>query len=133
MPFALLIIGIALLVSAVRGTQGDLFNLVKGDFTGPNNFIYWTIAILFIGSVGYIPKLKPLSVGFLTLVVLVLVLKRGDPNSGSGGFFAEFTNALKTTQVAATPAPATTPATSSTPNSSIITNLFDSLSTSFLQ
>src|SRR3954468_23458486 len=95
MPFALLIIGIALLVSAVRGTQGDLFTLLRGDFTGPNNFIYWTVAILFIGSIGYIPKLKPASVGFLTLVVLVLVLKRGDPNSGNGGFFAEFTSALK--------------------------------------
>jgi len=84
MPFVLIIAGIILLTVAVRNTQDDLFGLVKGDFTGTNNFIYWVIAILIIGAVGYVPKLKPVSVAFLTLVILVLLLKKGE------GFFDSF-------------------------------------------
>lgn len=98
MPFALLIIGIVLLVASVRNTQNDLFTLVRGDFTGSGNFIFWMISILIIGSVGYIPKLRPISVGFLILVVLVLFLTKGNPQGAGGGFFAQFTNALNTTQ-----------------------------------
>lgn len=100
MPFTLIILGVVLLVAAVRGTQDDLFALVKGDLTGPNNFIYWLVAILFIGSIGYIPKLRPLSITFMVLVVIVLVLARGNPNTSGGGFFQKFTDALKSTQTA---------------------------------
>lgn len=98
MPFALLIAGSVLLIASARGKQDDLFSLLKGDFTGPNNFVYWFFAILVVGAVGYIPKLKPISVGFLTLIVLVLFLKRGDPNGIGGGFFAQLTQQLGTTQ-----------------------------------
>jgi hypothetical protein len=92
MPFALIVIGTVLLVAAARNTQGDLFDLVKGDFTGPNNFIYWFISIMIIGSLGYIPKLKPLSTAFLALVIVVLFLTRGKQ-----GFFGKFTEAIGTT------------------------------------
>lgn len=98
MPFALLIIGVVLLVSAVRNTQDDLFNLVKGDFTGQGNFVFWVASLLIIGAVGYIPKLKPVSDGFLILVLVVLFLKRGNPQGIGGGFFEKFTGALKSTQ-----------------------------------
>lgn len=84
MPFVLIIAGIILLTVAVRNTQDDFFHLLQGDFTGQNNFIYWVIAILVIGAIGYVPKLKPVSVAFLTLVVLVLLLKKGE------GFFDSF-------------------------------------------
>lgn len=77
MPFALIIIGTVLLVSSVRNTQGDLYTLVKGDFTGDNNYLYWMVSILVIGAVGYIPTLKPLSRMFLGLVILVLFLSHG--------------------------------------------------------
>lgn len=101
MPFALLIIGAVMVVAAVKNTQGNLATLLKGDFTGPNNFIYWMVAILIIGAVGYIPKLKPLSVGFLGLVVLVLFLAKGDPSKAAGGFFEKFTQGIGTTTAAA--------------------------------
>ena len=61
MPFALLIIGLVLLIASVRNTTSGptgLFALVQGEFTGPNNFLYWMTAILVIGFVGYIPKLS---------------------------------------------------------------------------
>ncbi len=98
MPFALLIIGALLLVASIRNTQDELFTLVKGDLTGANNFVYWMVAILLIGVIGYIPKLKPVSVAFLASVIIVLFLKRGNPSGIGGGFFSQFTTALGTTQ-----------------------------------
>ena len=99
MSFALFIVGAVLLIASVRNTQGALFNLLQGDFVGPNNFIYWFTAILLIGFVGYIPKLKPISVAMLTLVVIVLVLKRGQSsNLAGGGLFQQLTTAIGSTQ-----------------------------------
>ena len=94
MPFALAIIGIVLLVAGVRNKQDDLFSLLKGDFTGPNNFIFWMLSILAIGALGYIPKLKPLSTAFLALVIVVLFLRKGT------GFFAQATQVLQGTTTA---------------------------------
>lgn len=97
MPFVLLIIGMVLLISGVRATQDTLFSLVKGDFTGTDNFIYWLGAILIIGAIGYIPKVKPISTALLVLVIVVLFLKKGDAKGLGGGFFSQLTNALGTT------------------------------------
>jgi hypothetical protein len=83
MPFALLIFGIVLVVAAVRNTQDDLFGLVKGDMTGPKNFLYWFIALLFIGVLGYVPDLKKFSNTFLVLVIIVILLS-------NKGFFVKF-------------------------------------------
>ena len=105
MPFALLIIGAVLLIAAVRNTQSDLFTLVQGDFTGQNNYIFWVVAILIIGAVGYIKPLKPLSTAFLALVILVLFLSRG------AGLFSRFTSGIASTQ---TPAPVSTSPASTT-------------------
>lgn len=109
MPFALLIIGAVTLISAVKNTQGDLVGLIKKDFSnsdGQPSFIYWLVAILVIGAVGYIPKIKPLSVAFLGLLVLVMFLAKGDPSKASGGFFEKFTQAINTSATAAAPAAA---------------------------
>jgi len=91
MPFVLIISGTVLLISAVRNTQQQLFLLLANDFTGPNNFIYWFISILIIGAIGYIPKAKPISDGFLVLVILVLFLRRGT------GFFDMFQKQIGST------------------------------------
>ena len=97
MPFALIIVGIIMLVASVRGKQDELFQLIQKDFTGDNNFIYWVFAMLVIGALGYIPKLQPISTAFLVLVVLVLFLKRGDSRNIGGGFFAQLTEGLAST------------------------------------
>jgi hypothetical protein len=114
MAFALLIIGAVLLISAVRNTvdgPSGLFALVRNDFTGQANFIYWIAAILIIGAIGYIPKLKSLSVAMLGLVVLVLFLKKGDPTTGvGGGFFAQFVKGIGATTTAPVTASSTLPA-----------------------
>lgn len=96
MPFALLLIGVWLLVAGVRNTAGPasqpgtLFALVHGDFSGPDNFAYWFIAILLIGSIGYVQKLKGVSTAFLALVLVVLFLKKGNAKGIGGGFFSQF-------------------------------------------
>jgi hypothetical protein len=102
MPFALLLVGLVLLISGVKNTQDTLFATVKGDFVGQDNFIYWFVAILIIGAVGYIPKLKPISTAFLALVIVVLFLKKGSSNGLGGGFFAQATSALGSTSTATT-------------------------------
>ncbi len=91
MPFLFLIAGVVMTVSAVRGTNQDLLTLLKGDFTGKGNFLYWTLSILLIGAVGYIPDLKPVSRAFLVLVVIVLFLQ-------NRGVFTQFTSAINSTQ-----------------------------------
>ena len=92
MPFALLFVGILFVVVGYRGTQNDLLSLLKGDFTGPRNFIYWVISILVIGAVGYVPRLKPISDGFLVLVLLVLFIS-------NPGFFSQFTQQVSNRSV----------------------------------
>jgi hypothetical protein len=77
MPYALLIIGAVLLVAGIRNTYGDLWTLVEGDFTRQNGYLTWVAAIAVVGAIGYIPKLKPLSVAFMTLLLVVLVLSNG--------------------------------------------------------
>lgn len=96
MPFAFLIVGVVLVVSGVKGQSQQLLTLVKGDLQGTNGYLYWLVAILAIGAVGYIPGFKPISNAFLILVLIVLVLKEGNPANGNGGFFQQFTAALKT-------------------------------------
>jgi hypothetical protein len=116
MPFALLIIGAVLLTASVRNTQDDLFTLVKGDFSGQGNFIFWVVSLLIIGAIGYIPKLKPISDGFLVLVLIVMFLTKGNPSGVGGGFFEKFTTALKgTTQTT----PSTSQAASTQPVSTL--------------
>lgn len=87
MPFALAIIGIVILISAIRGTSGALFSTLKSDFTGSGNFLYWVIAILVVGSIGYVKKLQPISSAFLALLLIVLFIS-------NKGFFAQFQSGI---------------------------------------
>jgi hypothetical protein len=100
MPLALILIGVLFLTAAVRGEKCGgqqcstvLFNTMKDDFTGPNNFIYWGIALFIIGAAGYYKPLKPLSNAFLALVILVLFFS-------NKGFFAKFMEQIGSTQSA---------------------------------
>lgn len=88
MPFALIFVGVILVVVGFRGTQDAFFGLLKGDFTGSGNFFYWVVSIGVIGAVGYIPRLKGLSNAFLVLIIVVLFLS-------NKGFFAQFNAQLK--------------------------------------
>lgn len=90
MPLALVLIGLLFLIAAVRDQLSTLLGLIKGDFTGTGNFVYFVAAIVVIGAIGYSDKLKPLSDAFLFLVILVLILH-------NKGVFANLQSALQTT------------------------------------
>lgn len=75
MPYALIVIGAVALVAGIRNTYKDLWFLVESDFRG--GFLAWVAAIAVIGGLGYIPKLKPLSIALMTLLLIVLVLSNG--------------------------------------------------------
>lgn len=119
MAFALLFVGVVFLVSAASGTQGQLFALLKSDFSGPNNYFYWLAAILVVGVFGYIPRLKPISDMFLVLIVLSLVLTRGN-----AGLFQKASAALTLTNKQA-PATTTTQSPASTTTSTGTSQLQD--------
>ena len=91
MSLALIFSGVILLVAAVRNKQVDLFNLVKGDFSGSNNFVEWIVALMLVGALGYVPKLRPLSIALLALILVVIFLKKGT------GFFDQLTKAVAIT------------------------------------
>lgn len=77
MIVGVLVIGILLAIVAVRGSQLELFDLLKGDFSGPNSFIPWIAALTFLWFIGSIPGMKPVSRGLMILVLVTLFLKSG--------------------------------------------------------
>jgi hypothetical protein len=83
MSYALIIVGVMLLIASIRDMQGTLFTLLRDDFIGMHSYVFWLLSILGIGAVGYVPKMKGLSDGFLILVFLMLFIS-------NKGFFNQF-------------------------------------------
>lgn len=103
MPFALVFLAVALIVSGFRGTQNTLFCLLKQDAGG--QFLLWAGAVGVVGAVGYIKPLEAISNAMLTLLIVVLFL-------GHGGVFAQAASALKTSASSAGTGNVVQPATS---------------------
>lgn len=83
MPFILIFTGLALLLTGIKGDPDKLYTLLKGDFTGPNSYLYWIFSIFVLGVIGYIPALQKFSRLFIVLVVIVLLIH-------NQGFFVQF-------------------------------------------
>lgn len=94
MGFAIIFVGVLLAISAVRGTTPQLAALVKSDFTGQGSYLWWLVAVLIIGSVGYIPPLRTLSRAMLVLVVIALIINKGNPLFSQGGLLASLSSQL---------------------------------------
>lgn len=92
MPLALIAIGLVLLIATIRGKQDDLFNLLKSDFTGPGNFLYWIMAIGVVGAVGYFKPARPVANAFLVLLVVIFLLAA---NKGGKDFFTSLFSQVK--------------------------------------
>jgi hypothetical protein len=110
MPFAFLIVGTVFVIAGVRNTvSGDkgLIALLKSDFTGNDNFLFWMLSILVIGAIGYSKDLQPLSRTFMALVVIVLLLSNGGVfnklNQQLFGGSATSTNSLLNSSVSSLP------------------------------
>jgi hypothetical protein len=92
MPFALILIGLILVITAIRGTSKQFFDSLKEDFTGPNNFVLWIMAIFGLGMLGYVKPLKPLSDSFLALVLIVMTINNRNGLLGTQGFLYQIAN-----------------------------------------
>lgn len=92
MPLVFIAAGLVLILTGVKGDAGDLWDLIQGDFSGPDNFIYWMLSIFALGAMGYIPQLRGLSRVFIVLLIVTLLLH-------NKGFFAQlqaFVNSSQT-------------------------------------
>jgi hypothetical protein len=77
MPFALVLIGLMLIATGVQDTYVAMGSQLKKDFTGPQSFTMWAVAMIMLGMLGYIEQLRRLSWLFMFLVVLALFLSQG--------------------------------------------------------
>jgi hypothetical protein len=96
--------GLLLTVAGVRNTQGTLFALVKGDFTGNQSFIWWSVSIIGVGALGYYKETRALANSFLALILIVLILAQ---NKNGNNLFAEFRSALQSASNPGSSAPST--------------------------
>jgi hypothetical protein len=87
MPFALVLIGLILVITAARDTHREFGALIADDFTGQGNFFYWIVSILVIGSIGYYKPARAFSNSFLFLVALSMFI-------ANRGFFAKLQEAI---------------------------------------
>ena len=89
MPFALVFVGLVLIVVGAKGTHREFGAAIVEDFTGQGNFIWWIAAIGAVGALGYVPQLRKFSIAFMSLILVAMLLN-------NGGFFQKFTEALQT-------------------------------------
>ena len=88
MPLLFIVLGIVFILTGIKGDATALWELVQGDFSGPNNFVYWAMAVGVLGALGYVESLQKLSRLFIILVIIVLLLD----NKGFFVHFQEFIN-----------------------------------------
>jgi hypothetical protein len=90
MPFALLIVGALLIITAIRGTYGDLGTQLSSDLvgSGSKSFLVWIAAIAAVGALGYSTTLRTPSRLLLALIFLGILIS-------NHGFFANLTSAVE--------------------------------------
>jgi len=88
MPFALVTIGLLMIVTGAKDTYKEFGEQLRSDFTGENNFLYWLASIGAIGAIGYVEPLKPLSRAFMALIIIVMIVK-------NQGLFDKLQEAIK--------------------------------------
>jgi hypothetical protein len=89
MIVGLLVLGIMLMASGLKGTEHKLGQQITNDLLGTDGFIGWIAAFGAIGAIGYIPKLEQPSRYLMALMLVVIVLR-------NGGVFQQFQAALQT-------------------------------------
>lgn len=103
MPFAMVFIGLLMVISGMRDTHADLGNELVSDIGGKGGFGTRLLAIGAVGAVGYMGgEWRRLSVYFMVLVLIALMF------SADKGFFAQLTSARKAGPAAVTASPAST-------------------------
>ena len=101
MPYALVVIGLIMIVTAVLNTYAAFGAQVVADFTGPKSFIVWILALGSVGALGYINDFRQFSHYFMALILISMILS-------NRGFFAKLQEALASGPVAPTAQPTST-------------------------
>lgn len=109
MPFALVFIGILLIVTGAKNTYKEFGAELIEDFTGEGNFTWWIVSIGAIGALGYIKELQSFSRLFLVLIVTAMLIS-------NRGVFAKLTGALQSGPTHPTPETTNTAQTTNTAN-----------------
>ena len=92
MGWPLIVIGAIFLAVGVNNKTTEFQEILRTDFTGSRNYFNWIVAIFFIGAIGVVKELRPISDGFLVLVILVLFLA-----PSQSGFFNRLNAELERT------------------------------------
>lgn len=94
MKIALVVLGLVLVLVGVQNTYNDFGKTLKGDFTGPGNFLYRAAAIGLIGLIGVAGEGgRKLSLGLLILMTLGLLVSKDK------GFFANLAKGVSASPV----------------------------------
>lgn len=91
MPIFFLVIAVLLIAAGINNKTRELGELIGDSFRpqdGSPSFITWILALLLVGSLGYVSQLKPVANALIALILIVLLLS-------NKGFFEKFTGALK--------------------------------------
>lgn len=94
MPFALTFVGLLLIITGFQNTYKEFGSQVQKDFTGPGNFLYWMVAILVVGSLGYIKGLEKFSRLFMALIIVGILLSKKSGTAQGINFFSGIGAAL---------------------------------------
>lgn len=75
MPWVLVILGALFVIVGVRDKTDEFQEVLADDFSGPDSFVNWMIAVFIIGAFGMYRPLRPVADGFLILLILAVFLQ----------------------------------------------------------
>ncbi|MEB2538392.1 MULTISPECIES: hypothetical protein [Bacillati] len=87
MPFALVIIGLLMIITGINNTYSQFGSQLQQDFTGSKSFVVWILALGSVGALGYIKDLRQFSHYFMALILISMILS-------NKGVFQNFQAAL---------------------------------------
>lgn len=87
MPLLLVVVGLMLVVTALRGTTADFGSRLSQDVSG--GFLKWVAAIIVVGMLGYVPGLQTPSRYLLGLIVIAILISQGS------GFLDQFVQQIE--------------------------------------
>ena len=98
MIIVFLFVGVLFLVAATKGEDDTrlLIETLKRDFTGPNNFLVWILALGGIYSLGFFKPLAKFSGLFVILILVAIVVRRKDANGDT--FIVSFAKQIRSTE-----------------------------------
>lgn len=74
MPFALVIIGLLMIITGINNTYAQFGAQLQTDFGGSKGFLVWALALAAVGALGYIENLRTFSHYFMALILLSFIL-----------------------------------------------------------